>query len=377
MRHLLEIMKIIEGGLNADRTKVEAYTQQLVQTLESSGDNEAAKRIRRILNPSKMQKLSLSRASSFHPSMPVDNESRLSLAEGKTYSPGEIHIFLDSQVQQVVNNFLKFIKGADRLIDHGVDIAPSLLAYGPPGCGKTELARYISARLGLPLLTARMDGLVSSYLGSTAKNIRALFEYATAQPCILLLDDFDAVAKLRDDTREVGELKRVVISLLQNIDTLEGRTILLATTNHPHLLDPAIWRRFAYKVQIDVPTLEARTLLFQHFLGDFSDENNNQLLAEITGGLSGAEIHQLSEDAKRSAILEGKTSISVDTLLREIIATKAVSSHSNSEGSREDQLTAQLRGARTLNPKYFTIRRLEALYGISKSQIHRILHSEG
>ena len=376
MQYLLEVMKIIEGGLNADHSRVEAYTQQLVQALESSGENEAAKRIGRILNPSKIRKLSLSRASSFPSSMPVDNESRLSLAEEKTYSPGEVHIFLDPQTQQVVDNFLKFIRGADRLIAHGVDISPSLLAYGPPGCGKTELAHYISAQLNLPLFTARMDGLVSSYLGSTAKNIRTLFEYATARPCILLLDDFDAVAKLRDDAREVGELKRVVISLLQNIDALEGRTILLATTNHPHLLDPAIWRRFAYKVQIDAPTLEARALLFQRFLGEFSNEENNQLLAEIAKGLSGAEIHQVSEDAKRGAILEEEKTASIDALLREIIAVKAGSSHSNGEASREDLLADQLRAARALNPKYFTLRRLGGLFNMSKSQIHRILHLE-
>src|SRR4029077_10470965 len=108
---------------------------------------------------------------------------------------------------------------------------PSLLIYGPPGCGKTQLARHVAEELHLPLLTARVDTIVSSYLGNTSKNIRSLFEHAMARPCVLFLDEFDAIAKLRDDQHELGELKRVVISLLQNIDALDSSITLIPATD--------------------------------------------------------------------------------------------------------------------------------------------------
>ena len=95
-----------------------------------------------------------------------------------------------------------------------------MLLYGPPGVGKSETAKYVAARLEVPLYTVRTDSLVSSYLGSTSKNLRSVFDFVSAEPCVLFLDELDAIAKQRDDSQELGELKRVVISLLQNIDKL-------------------------------------------------------------------------------------------------------------------------------------------------------------
>ena len=103
------------------------------------------------------------------------------------------------------------------------------------------------------MVTARLDGLVSSLLGSTAKNIRKVFDYASKRECILFLDEFDVIAKLRDDKNELGELKRVVNSLLQNIDGFNNDSILIAATNHHELLDPAIWRRFSTIAALEKP----------------------------------------------------------------------------------------------------------------------------
>ena len=110
-----------------------------------------------------------------------------------------------------------------------------MLMYGPPGTGKSRLARHIAGELGLELYVARLDGLISSFLGSTSKNIRALFDFAAKTPCVLFLDEFDAIAKLRGDTQELGELKRVVNSFIQNLDSLGPQSIVLAATNHEEL----------------------------------------------------------------------------------------------------------------------------------------------
>jgi SpoVK/Ycf46/Vps4 family AAA+-type ATPase len=114
--------------------------------------------------------------------------------------------------------------------------------------------------------------LISSYLGSTSKNIRSLLEYAQSEPCVLFLDEFDSIAKARDDRNEIGELKRVVVSLLQNIDNLED-TILIAATNHVHLLDPAIGRRFHYKIELLPPEMTERKKIFLSLLRKFPFED--------------------------------------------------------------------------------------------------------
>ncbi|MFX5839347.1 ATP-binding protein, partial [Acinetobacter baumannii] len=147
----------------------------------------------------------------------------------------------------VVNEFVSIAKSHGAFDAHEYAGAMSFLMYGPPGTGKTRLARHIATELGLELYVARLDGLISSYLGSTSKNIRALFDFAARTPCVLFLDEFDAIAKVRSDDQELGELKRVVNSFLQNLDTLGKHSIILAATNHESLLDAAVWRRFTYR----------------------------------------------------------------------------------------------------------------------------------
>ncbi|SUC44883.1 ATP-dependent zinc metalloprotease FtsH 3 [Providencia stuartii] len=238
------------------------------------------------------------------PIVPVDKDSRLTLGDVLYPTLDDARILLPTSIQESVDEFLSFISKAHLLTEAGVGISPSMMLYGPPGCGKTQLAHHIAAKLELPLITARCDTLISSFLGSTAKNIRSLFDHAASRPCVLFLDEFDAFAKARDDQHELGELKRVVVSLLQNIDALPENTILLAATNHQGLLDPAVWRRFAYRLKITLPNKELRCSLIEQFLGDFCPKNVKRV-ADATEGMSGATIQQSCKTAIRNAILLG------------------------------------------------------------------------
>ncbi len=371
MKHLLEILKIVDGAVNADRAKVIAYTEQLAGKLEREGDGRAAARMRRALLQGKMQQLSPARAA---PGLrlPVDSESRMSLADEEVFERDQtVDIFLEPDVESTVEEFLNYVTAADQLIAQGVGISPTLLAHGPPGCGKTELGRHVAARLGLPLLTARTDSLISSYLGSTAKNLRMLFEHAMSRPCVLFLDEFDAVAKLRDDRHELGELKRVVVSLLQNIDALDSNTVLLAATNHEHLLDPAIWRRFAYRVRIERPVPGVREKLFRKFLDSFATEKEVTLFAALSEGLTGAEIRQIADDAKRTAILAGRSKVDGADVLRRTIRIRAPEHLANGT-----ELSKSLRGLRDLDEKVFTYRRLAELFGVSVGHVSNLLKRE-
>jgi SpoVK/Ycf46/Vps4 family AAA+-type ATPase len=301
--------------------------------------------------------------------LPVDNESRLTLADEDWIPPGEITVILDPSAQAKVEEFICYVKAADQLLASQVGIAPSMLIYGPPGVGKTELARYIAAELGLPLLTGRSDSLISSFLGSTAKNLRTLFEHAKSRPCVLFLDELDSVAKLRDDQHELGELKRVVVSLLQNIDALDNQIVLLAATNHHHLLDPAVWRRFAYKVEIAMPSAEARKHLFELFLGGYSSDHKDvQDFALLSENTTGADIRQICESAIRAAVIARQRTVAPIRVFREIISYRL--------GGKVDFIEAQpetVWAIRTLSPKVLTGARLANLFETSEATISRRL----
>lgn len=366
MQFLVEILKLAEASVQSDRKKAIAYASQLADKLDQSGEVKAAARLRRVISSGSA---SVSPAStSIAERLPVDSESRLSLADEVMVRPGDVEIFLDEHVQSVLDEFIRYVSASDKLIAEGVGVAPSLIAFGPPGCGKTEMARLIASRLGLPLITARTDTLISSYLGSTAKNLRLLFDHAASRPCVLFLDEFDAIAKLRDDRFELGELKRVVVSLLQNIDAIQGHTVLLAATNHEHLLDPAIWRRFAYRVKIDLPAAEARACIFKRFLGEGAPSKAIQKFAEASDGLSGSDIKEVCEAARREQILSGDGGFSEVAVLKRLLFRTA----------KLDGLSLAdiFMRAKELHPSVYTHRVLGEAFEMTAGNVTHILNKK-
>ncbi len=182
-----------------------------------------------------------------------------------------------------------------KLAEHNLPVANRLLLCGPPGCGKTMTANAIAHELGLPMAYVRLDGLVSSYLGQTSVNLRKVFTSVGTMPIVLFLDEFDAIAKKRDDGNEMGELKRVVTALLQNFDNMPDNVFLIAATNHEHLLDPAIWRRFNYVINFGYPDDEQRAELTGRWLAEYRVEHNLDIkkLTALTVDRSTAQIKEL------------------------------------------------------------------------------------
>lgn len=372
--YLFDLGKIVEGALGSDQQKVLAYVEQLRARLEADGLQDAAKRFEQLARTGQAKMVGLAKANGGAGAqapasrLPVDSESRLPVADVETLRPGEVQIFLPEQSSAVVGQFVQFVRAADRLVANGVGVSPSMLMFGPPGCGKTHLARYIAAELDLPLVTARADALISSYLGSTSKNVRALFEHAMSRPCVLFLDEFDALGKMRDDSRELGELKRVVISLLQNIDAMRSDHVLLAATNHEHLLDPAIWRRFTYRLQLGVPSAEARRGILVSSFGRFADQELLKVLVPLTEGLSGADCKELAEDCVRRAVVNDTALIdsryAVDAALqRREGGTKLLT----------EPVRDRVRGLRQILPADVTQSEIGHMVGLSQAQVSKLL----
>jgi hypothetical protein len=238
--------------------------------------------------------------------LPHDKETATPLA--RIVFPGEAEApkpILATALSAAIDDLIGEWERTEELAALGVQPNMRCVLYGAPGVGKTMLARYIGRRLNLPVVEARLDGLVSSFLGTTARNIGALFEFADRYRCILFLDEFDAIAKARDDAQEVGEIKRVVNTLLQCLDARGRRGFTLAATNHEHLLDTAVWRRFDGRIEISVPDQGARNALIDRFLTPVKlTDPERKMLVWLTDGMSGADIETLIAGGKRFFVMQ-------------------------------------------------------------------------
>jgi len=290
------LINLVAGAMAADYTAVRRAGTLLAKSLQESSP-ETAQKMRLLLN----RKGVALRASGFSEALPVDSKSRFPLIEEQAYP--STPLFVDERVGVIFQAFLDDVEHHDVLASAGLSSRLSLLLSGPPGTGKTLLAGHIAARLGRRLYVVRLDSVISSLLGDTAKNIRSIFDFVPSRG-VLFLDEIDAVAKLRDDKQELGELKRVVNTLLQGLDSLDDRAVVLGATNHAQLLDPAVWRRFPYLVELGLPDLPVRIDIWTYFLTEeLASAATARTLASISAGMSGADIQSLALAARRKAVL--------------------------------------------------------------------------
>jgi SpoVK/Ycf46/Vps4 family AAA+-type ATPase len=232
---------------------------------------------------------------------PSDRETSAPIADViLNPTPSPVSPVLTDELKMAVDAVVGEWAAVEALSLAGLAPPYSCLIFGPPGTGKTLTALYLAEKLRLPVVRARIDGIVSSFLGTTARNLSNLFEFANRYQCILLLDEFDAIAKLRDDPHEVGEIKRVVNTLLQNLDSRAGSGLTIAITNHPSLLDPAVWRRFEVRLEVPAPQFEQRLSLTETFLDPLRPEPHIvRFMAWISEGQTGADIRTMVDTLKR------------------------------------------------------------------------------
>lgn len=174
-------------------------------------------------------------------------------------------LILPKEVISICRDLIQEQHRSDLLRSYGMEPRNRILVVGPPGNGKTSLAEAIAEALMVPMIVIRYEGVVGAYLGETAIRIRQLFEYAATRKCVLFFDEFETLGKERGDTHETGEIKRVVSSLLLQIDSLPSHVVVIGATNHPELLDRAVWRRFQVRLNLPQPTRAGLTEWFERF----------------------------------------------------------------------------------------------------------------
>lgn len=322
------IQTLIRTALVGNRDGVLQQTERLVERLGEAGDQEAARSLRGMLGrarraqPSEPVTFSMSSVADgrlqklgIRTPLPVDKESGVPLCEVVFPGSGGAMPILEAQTASAVAGLVEEWSHRETLAASGIPASQSLLLFGPPGTGKTTLARFLASELHLPAVVVRLDGLISSLLGSTAKNLASLFDFSNRYDTVLVLDEFDAVAKVRDDPNEVGEIKRVVNALLQNLDRRAGIGLTIGITNHDRLLDSAIWRRFEHQISLGMPGFSVRLRIAEDHMRQLAlPPSLSRAVAWLSDGLSGADVRTLAVSTMKAFVLNSRAVAPVDIL---------------------------------------------------------------
>lgn len=214
-------------------------------------------------------------------------------------------LILSEPVQSLCKQLVEEQHRAELLESYGIEPRNKILLVGPPGNGKTTFAEGLAESLMVPLFTVRYHSVIGSYLGETAVRLRHLFDHVRARRCVLFFDEFDTVAKERGDLHETGEIKRVVSSLLLEMDALPSYVVVVTATNHPELLDRAVWRRFQIRVSLPKPGRKEVQTWLQRFRKrlDKRISISDMDLARKLIGLSFAEMEEFGNDVIRCKVL--------------------------------------------------------------------------
>jgi SpoVK/Ycf46/Vps4 family AAA+-type ATPase len=256
--------------------------------------------------------------------LPVDDESRLSLLKVFKDSAAREAPLLSNELEETLGQLIQERKQVSRLTALGLTPTRSAIFVGQPGVGKTLTARWLAAQLGVPLYVLDLTAVMSSLLGRSGNNLRAALDFAKRSPCVLLLDEIDAIAKRRSDDADIGELKRLVTVILQEVDEWPATGLLLAATNHPELIDPALWRRFDLVVEFKVPESTEVKEAIKRFLGtDFALFGRwIDILTFAFSGYSFSDIEREIQRFRRTVALG--TASDID-LVEEFIKARALS----------------------------------------------------
>ncbi|UAT31938.1 ATP-binding protein [Bacillus badius] len=291
----LETLRIIENAYKQDFEKVSEDANQLADKFERAGDKAKAERIRNKVRRFKQSKkagsLMNSNNAEFDLYLPEDSKLKC------------VNFIPTKQNEVIINEIITIFHKKEAFWEAEIPLPNKTLMFGPPGTGKTISAHYISSKLDLPLMIVRLDSIITSALGGTASKIRKVFDVANKQPCVLFLDEFDAIAADRKHLSGNGaesEMRRVVNSLLQNMDTLNDDVMLFAATNLDASIDSAVWRRFHNRMDYAPPSEEEILVYLQKQI------DNNFLVYEAAPtfiGYSFADIEMVINKAKTKGIL--------------------------------------------------------------------------
>jgi len=224
---------------------------------------------------------------------------------------------LDAEISEQLNRIMKEQKHHSRIREHGLSPRRKLLLVGPPGTGKTMTASVLAGELGIPLFSVRLDALITKFMGETAAKLRQIFDAINDVRGVYFFDEFDSIGSQRGLANDVGEIRRVLNSFLQMIESDQSHSLIVAATNHVEILDYALFRRFDDVIEYRLPSAPQATKLIQSKLGKFAPKPFPlKAITSKAEGLSYAEIKRAVDESIKEAVMHDEERVKSDVLTR-------------------------------------------------------------
>lgn len=298
------LVELLQSASKGDQLAVRKVAEALIQEEKSKGHRILADRLSKSLQPNVV---TMGRGLTTRPE--VGDGQHKDLIYETTPERSLDSLILPDKILQQIKEVVEEQHRSELLHAHNLRARNRILLAGPPGNGKTTLAEALAFELMYPLVVIRYETLVGSYLGETSSRLKHVLDYAKTQRCVLLFDEFETLGKERGDTHETGEIKRVVSSLLLQIDDLPDYVVVVAASNHPELLDRAVWRRFQVRIELPMPTRK-QLAQFIESIGkrcqiDFGYTQDT--LAKYLSGQNFSEVEEFCLSVVRRAVLDKKS----------------------------------------------------------------------
>lgn len=309
---MIRLFRSIDGEPKDDIVKV---AEVIIDDERKKGHMRLADRLKNILdkniNYHQSFKGELKNILGSHVRIPTDKRNNIPLANEIPREQLRYEMILSPEVEEKIQRIEKEYVARERLAHFGLKPRKRILMHGSPGCGKSMSAERIAWNIGLPFLKVKFEAIISSYLGESASNLKLLFEAIKSYPCVLLLDEFDFIAKARDNKQDVGEMHRVVNILLNVLEDYEGPGIIIATTNLEGSIDRALFRRFDDIIEMPKPGKSEITEILKSTLGSIKTSKDIKwsVLAGKMVGFSAALIVKIANDAAKLSVIKGNDSV--------------------------------------------------------------------
>lgn len=291
------VLNLVRAGASGDQSLLRTTVEALAAEERAKQHHSLADRLVQNLATSERQGTPPKTYDGGHGGLLFQLEPRRSLDS----------LILPALVRRVCDEIIEEQLRADLLRSFGLEPRHRVLLVGPPGNGKTSLAEAIAHALSLPLFAVRYEAVVGSFLGETSSRLKRLFDFVRTQPSVLFFDEFDTLGKERGDVHETGEIKRVVSSLLLQIDALPSYVLVVTATNHPELLDRAVWRRFEARLELPPPGKQQARDWVEHMaaqLGGRLRISVEEIVARLKPA-SYSELEDFALDVRRRTVLAG------------------------------------------------------------------------